>query len=101
MDSAIAPTYNLRPEQKLQNHTEYPKHDDQFPSARTHPEPVESKYSNVLKEWVIALPGRMALAIRYTRIPARVTLCYVGFGCFPGNPVCSLHHDWIQTDRVL
>ena len=39
MDSAIAPTYNLRPEQKLQNHTEYPKHDDQFPSARTHPEP--------------------------------------------------------------
>src|SRR5215470_9826167 len=39
MDSAIAPTYNLRPEQKLQNHTEYPKHEDQFPSARTHPEP--------------------------------------------------------------
>src|SRR5260370_16486066 len=39
MDSAIAPTYNLRPEQKLQSHTEYPKHDDQFPSARTHPEP--------------------------------------------------------------
>ena len=39
MDSAIAPTYNLRPEQKLQNHTEYPKHDDQFPSAQTHPEP--------------------------------------------------------------
>ena len=25
MDSAIAPTYNLRPEQKLQNHTEYPR----------------------------------------------------------------------------
>src|SRR5262249_15973482 len=39
MDSAIATTYNLRPEQKLQNHTEYPKHNDQFPSARTHPEP--------------------------------------------------------------
>ena len=39
MDSAIAPTYNLRPEQKLQSHTEYPKHEDQFPSARTHPEP--------------------------------------------------------------
>ena len=39
MDSAIAPTYNLRPEQKLQNQTEYPKHEDQFPSARTHPEP--------------------------------------------------------------
>ena len=29
MHSAIAPTYNLRPEQKLQNHTEYPKHEDQ------------------------------------------------------------------------
>src|SRR5262245_58777736 len=39
MDSAIAPTYNLRPEQKLQNHTEYPKHEDQLPSARIHPEP--------------------------------------------------------------
>jgi hypothetical protein len=25
MDSLIAPTYNIRPEQKLQNHTEYPK----------------------------------------------------------------------------
>src|SRR5215831_5488886 len=39
MDSAIAPTYKLRPEQKLQNHTEYPKHEDQFPSARIHAEP--------------------------------------------------------------
>ena len=48
MDSAIAPTYNLRPEQKLQNHTEYPKHEDQFPSARIHPEPEWSKYSNAV-----------------------------------------------------
>src|SRR5215471_10163928 len=39
MSSAIATTYNLRPEQKLQDHTEYPRHEDQFPSARTHPSP--------------------------------------------------------------
>src|SRR5215813_5060701 len=39
MNSAIATTNNLRPEQKLQDHTEYPRHEDQFPSARTHPSP--------------------------------------------------------------
>ena len=58
MDSAIAPTYNLRPEQKLQNHTEYPKHDDQFPSARTHPEPYRRPGSLDSPQHVIRENGK-------------------------------------------
>src|SRR5215470_16577013 len=36
--SAITGIHNLRPKQKLHNHTEQAKHDDRFPSARTHPQ---------------------------------------------------------------
>ena len=39
MGSPIAGIHNLRPERELQKHTEYPRDHDQFPSARTHPEP--------------------------------------------------------------
>ena len=53
MDSAIAPTYNLRPEQKLQNHAEYPKHEDQFPSARIHGEPYRIPRSLDSRQHVI------------------------------------------------
>src|SRR5215471_11918669 len=58
MDSAIAPTYNLRPEQKLQNYTEYPKHEDQFPSARTHPEPYRRPGSLDSPQHVIRENGK-------------------------------------------
>ena len=58
MDSAIAPTYNLSPEQKLQNRTEYPKHEDQFPSARTHPEPYRRPGSLDSPQHVIRENGK-------------------------------------------
>ena len=38
MGSPIAGSDSLRPEQKLQEHTKHSRHQDQFPSARTHPE---------------------------------------------------------------
>ena len=38
-DSAIACTYNPRPEQKLAHHTENTRHEDQLPSARSQPQP--------------------------------------------------------------
>ena len=37
--SAMARTYNPRPEQKLAHHTEETRYGDQLPSARTQPEP--------------------------------------------------------------
>ena len=36
--SPITEIHSVRPEQKLQNDTEYPKHEDHFPSARSHPQ---------------------------------------------------------------
>jgi len=29
---------------------------------------------------------------------SRVTLCYVGFRCFPWTATSARNHDWIQTD---
>ena len=37
--SAMARNYNPRPEQKLAQHTEETRYEDQLPSARTQPEP--------------------------------------------------------------
>ena len=37
--SAMARTYNSRPEQKVARHTEETSYEAQFPSARTQPEP--------------------------------------------------------------
>ena len=38
-DSATAPTYNPRPEQKLAHQSEDARHEDQLPSERIHSEP--------------------------------------------------------------
>ena len=47
--------------------------------------PVGSKYSNVLKPWVISFTRRTALGKRYASSLDRVTLCYGRFGIlFPG-----------------
>jgi hypothetical protein len=37
MGSPITEIHSVRPEQKQQNDTEYPKDEDHFPSARSHP----------------------------------------------------------------
>ncbi len=42
--------------------------------------PVRSKYSNVLKPWVMSSTPRTALGKRYTSNVDRVTLCHVRFG---------------------
>src|SRR5215471_2311167 len=36
--SPITESHSVRPEQKLQNDTEYCKYEDHFPSAQTHPQ---------------------------------------------------------------
>jgi hypothetical protein len=50
------------------------------------PEPVRSKFSNMLKRWVNGpCPFRRASSPRYAPILDLVTLCYVRFGSFRGT----------------
>jgi hypothetical protein len=42
--------------------------------------PVWSKYSNVLKSWVMSLRAETAVGKRYASNLDRVTFCYVRFG---------------------
>jgi hypothetical protein len=45
--SAVARTYNLRPEQKLARHTEGTRHEDQPSSARSQPKPPRTTISSI------------------------------------------------------
>src|SRR5215813_8002338 len=80
MNSAIATTNNLRPEQKLQDHTEYPRHEDQFPSARTHPSPDRLPRSLESPQHVIREKEKASQRRQLVTIPAML-LADRDFGC--------------------
>jgi hypothetical protein len=64
-------------------------------------EVVKSKYSNVLKPWMMSSmpPNGFGKTLRVNS--GHVALCYVRFECSSLDSNSARNHDWIQTDPVL